>query len=66
MLPLLCAAVVVGPALGAAAGLCRWFVGVAVYTVGFAIGLDHEGRFGEEEENKKKRNDFVTTFLLRS
>ena len=30
MQPLLCAAGVVGPALGAAAGLGRWFVGVAV------------------------------------
>ena len=28
-----CAAGVVGPALGAAAGLCRWFVGVAVLPV---------------------------------
>ena len=33
MQPLQCAAVVVGPALAAAAGLGRWFVGVAVLLV---------------------------------
>ena len=33
MQPLQCAPAVVGPALGAAAGLCRWFVGVAVLPV---------------------------------
>ena len=39
MQPLLCAAGVAGPALGAAAGLGKWFVGVAVYRcVEFARG----------------------------
>ena len=33
MQPLLCEAGVVGPALGASAGLCRWFVGDAVLPV---------------------------------
>jgi len=41
MQPLLCAAVVERPALGAAAGLSRWFAGVAVLLL--------SGDFVEEE-----------------
>ena len=43
MLPLQCAVGVVEPALGAAAGLGRWFVGVAVLWIsgGFQIRRHH-------------------------
>ena len=61
MQPLQYAAGVVEPALGAAAGLAMWFVGVA--TVGFAKGLDDGGGYFELT---KQKNDPETPLFIKS